>query len=209
MMPADIRLPVGQIYPDPDRVFRCARRDHLDELTQSMAAVGLIHPVTVCREGLRWLLVCGERRLEAARRLGWERISARPIPYAPPALRSVIRAAENLHRNPFALIEMTDVVLSLKEAGMPAEVMARALGRESAWVQGLLAMARDPVARALLDADRLSSVEAWEHFMGLPPMARKRLLQSDEPVTSEGCARAGRGRRRRPPRSSPARHGHR
>ena len=200
-MPADIQLPVGQIYPDPDRLFRSARRDQLDELAQSMASIGLIHPVIVCREGLRWLLVCGERRLEAARRLGWERISARPMPYAPPGLRSVIRAAENLHRSPFTLIEMTDVVLSLKEAGTPVEVLARALGRPTAWAEGLLGMARDPVARALVDAERLTSVEAWERFMGLGPAARKRLLESDEPITRERCERAARGRRR-PPRSS-------
>jgi len=194
MMPADIQLPVGQIYPDPDRLFRSTRRDQLDELAQSMAAIGLIHPVVVCREGLRWLLVCGERRLEAARRLGWERISARPMSYAPPALRSVIRATENLHRIPFALIEMTDVVLSLKEAGMPVEVIAQALGRPTAWAEGLLGMARDPVARVLLDAERLASVEAWEQFMGLRPAARKRLLESDEPITRERCERAARGR---------------
>jgi len=206
MMPADIRLPVGQIYPDPDRLFRSARRAHLDELAQSMAAIGLIHPVIVCREGLRWLLVCGERRLEAARRLGWERISARRMPYAPPALRSVIRAAENLHHNPFALIEVTDVALSLKEAGMPVEVVAQALGRPTAWVEGLLGMARDPVARVLLDADRLASVEAWEQFMALRPAARKQLLESDEPITRERCEHTARSQRK-PPRSSAERRG--
>lgn len=206
MMPADIQLPVGQIYPDPERLFRSARRDQLDELARSMAAIGLIHPVIVCREGLRWLLVCGERRLEAARRLGWEKISARPMPCAPPALRSIIRAAENLHRSSFSLIEMTDVVLSVKEAGMPVEVVAQALGRPTAWVEGLLGMARDPVARVLLDADRLASVEAWKQFVGLRPAARKQLLQCDEPITRERCERAARGRRR-PPRSSAERRG--
>src|SRR5579872_6922206 len=99
-----VQLPVEQIYGDPDRPLRLARGEYLDELTQSMAAIGLIHPVIVCREGLRWLLICGERRLEAARRLGWKRISARLVAYLPPALRSVIRAAENLNRSPFALI---------------------------------------------------------------------------------------------------------
>lgn len=206
MMPADIQLPVGQIYPDPDRLFRPARPDQLDELAQSMAAIGLIHPVIVCREGLRWLLVCGERRLEAARRLGWEKIPVRPMPYAPPALRSVVRGAENLHRNPFALIEMTDVVLSVKEAGMPVELVAQAMGRPTAWAEGLLRMARDPVARALLDAERLASLEAWEQFMGLQPAARKRVLESDESITPERCKRAAQ-ERRRPPRSSAERRG--
>lgn len=197
-----VRLPVGEIYPDPDRPLRRVSSESLDELAQSMAAIGLIHPIIVCREGLRWLLVCGERRLEAARRLGWERIFARPIPYAPPAVRSVIRAAENIHRSTFSLIEMTDVLLSLKETGTSVEAVAQALGRKTAWVEALLAMAQDPIARVLLDTDRIASVEAWEQFMGLPSTARRRLLQSDAPITRERCERVVRNRRRKPSRSS-------
>lgn len=190
-----VRLPVGEIYPDPERPLRRLSGESLDELAQSMAAIGLIHPVVVCREGLRWLLICGERRLEAARRLGWERILARAIPYAPPASRSVIRAAENIHHRTFSLIEMTDVVLSLKEAGTPVEVAAQALGRGTAWIDALLTVARDPIARALLDADRLASVEAWEQFVRLPSAARRRLLQSHESITRERCERAARSPR--------------
>ena len=191
----NVRLPVEQIYADPDRPSRHVRAEYLDELAQSMAVIGLIHPLIVCREGLRWLLVCGERRLEAARRLGWKRISARPIPYLPPALRSVIRAAENLHRSAFSLIEMTDVAVVLKEAGTSIETTAQALGRKAAWVEALLAMSRDPIARALLEAGRLASVEAWQQFMGLPSATRRRLLHSDVAITSEhheGGVRAGR-----------------
>lgn len=197
----NVRLPVGEIYPDPDRPLRRLSGESLDELAQSMAAIGLIHPVIVCREGLRWLLVCGERRLEAARRLGWEQILARAIPYAPPAARSVIRAAENMHHRTFSLIEMTDVALSLKEAGTPAEIAARALGRGTAWIDALLAMARDPIARVLLDTDRIASVEAWEQFLRLPSAARRRLLQSHESITRERCERAARSSRGTPSRS--------
>lgn len=196
-MTENVRLPVGQIYPDPDRPRRPLRGEYLDELAQSMAAIGLIHPVIVCREGLRWLLVCGDRRLEAARRLGWKMICARAIPTLPPALRSVIWAAENLHRSAFSLIEMIDVVLSLKEAGMASEAAAQALGRKTTWVEALLAMARDPIARALLEAGRICSVEAWQQLMGLPSAARRRLLQSDEPITAERCERAVRPHQRK------------
>lgn len=198
----DVQLRVGEIYPDPDRPLRRVSGEYLDQLAQSMTAIGLIHPVIVCREGLRWLLVCGERRLEAARRLGWERIFARPITYAPPAVRSVIRAAENIHRSTFSLIEMTDMVLSVKEAGTPLQAVAQALGCKPTWIDALLAMARDPIARVLLDTDRIASVEAWEQFMGLPSAARRRLLQSDEPITRERCERTARGSQRKLSRSS-------
>ena len=43
----------------------------IDALAASMARIGLLHPIVVTPEGL---LVCGERRLCAAKRLGWETI---------------------------------------------------------------------------------------------------------------------------------------
>jgi len=199
----DLQLPLQQIYRDPDRPVRPVRNESLDELVQSMAAIGLIQPVTVCREASRWLLICGERRLEAAKRLGWKRISARTVAYLPPALRSLMRAAENLHQNPMPLVEMTDALLLLKEAETPIDATAQALGKSVAWVNALLEMARDPVARALLETDRLSSLEAWKEFLTLPPPARKRLLQSDAPLSEERCRLAAEAIERRSIRCAP------
>jgi len=92
-----------------------------------------------------------------------------------------------------ALSEWLNAVLSLREAGASADMIARSLGRERAWVEALLATARDPVARALVTGGRLSSVEAWQRFMALPPSGRRRLLDSDEPISSARCDRAARG----------------
>lgn len=50
------------------------RRDlgDLDGLAASIDRLGLLQPVTIAPDGL---LICGLRRLEAAKRLGWERIT--------------------------------------------------------------------------------------------------------------------------------------
>ena len=87
------------------------------------------------------------------------------------------------------------VVLSLREAGVSTDDMAQALRQETVWIEALLSMARDPVARALLNAERLSSVEAWAQFMSLTPIARKRLLESSEPISLALCQRAAREHR--------------
>ena len=185
-----------EIHSDPDRARLHANRGSVEDLAQSMAVIGLLHPVIVCPEAARWLLVCGTRRLEAARCLGWETISVRVIPNAPAPLRQLIQAAENLHRSEFSLIDVTDVVLSLQEAGMPVDVMAQALGRQKRWIEALLAIARDPLARALVNAERLLRVETWERFLALSPALRKRLLESEEPITVASCDRAARDRRK-------------
>ena len=94
------------------------------------------------------------------------------------------------------LIEAIDIVLSLREAGMSVQVTAQALGRKTTWIEALLGIARDPLARALLNAERLLSVEAWERFMALSPAVRKRLLESDKPITDARCERAAGEHRR-------------
>lgn len=201
----DVRLRVVEIHADPDRPRLHANHGGVEELAQSMAVIGLLHPVIVCPEAARWLLVCGTRRLEAARTLGWVMISVRVIPNAPAPLRQLIQTAENLHRSEFSLIELIDVVLSQREAGMPVDVMAQALGRQKRWIEALLAIARDPLARALVNAERLLRVEAWEPFLALSPAARKRLLVSDESITMASCGRAARDSRKASRRSLVAR----
>ena len=58
-----------------------ARRtfDRIDELARSMAEIGQLQPVIVRREGIRFLLLCGERRVRAAKTLGWAEIAAEVV----------------------------------------------------------------------------------------------------------------------------------
>lgn len=186
-----MKLHLDAIGLESDRVCRDAQDGEVQELANSMALIGQLHPIIVCREGLRWWLVCGVRRLQAARTLGWPTIWVRPFPYLRPAVRQLVRAAENLHRSSFTLADLIDIVVSLREDAIRASVVAKVLGRDPRWVEAVLALARDPVARALADAGRLTSVEAWQKFMLLAPATRKRLLNSDEPISSEQCTRAG------------------
>lgn len=89
----------------------------------------------------------------------------------------------------FTLREVTDVVLSMKEAGLKADVIAEAMGETCEWVESLLALARDPVARALVNADRLETVGAWAAFFSLTPQLRGRILNSDEAISEWRCLR--------------------
>lgn len=55
------------------KVGKRHRRDlgDIDLLAASMANIGLLHPIVVTPDGL---LICGERRLRAAKLLGWTTI---------------------------------------------------------------------------------------------------------------------------------------
>ena len=63
-------LPVDSIRPNPDQPRRTFRREELQELTLSIAQVGLIQPLTVRQASGGYELISGERRLRACQLLG-------------------------------------------------------------------------------------------------------------------------------------------
>src|SRR5262249_12543469 len=72
-MPTATWLPIASIRVGPRQ-----RQDlgDLDALAASLAEVGQLQPVAVSPDGL---LVAGRRRLEAAKKLGWESIAVHVI----------------------------------------------------------------------------------------------------------------------------------
>lgn len=120
-MPYDPLLPIDSI--DIGERFRKDLGD-LDELASSIAAIGLLHPITVLpgkRSG-RWLLVAGERRLRASQRLGLDRIAARVLADPEALLRA--EHDENVVREPFAPSEAVAIAAALMPAAK-AEAQAR------------------------------------------------------------------------------------
>ena len=58
-------LPIASIRPNPDQPRREFGREELQELTISIAQVGLIQPLTVRPTADGYELISGERRLRA------------------------------------------------------------------------------------------------------------------------------------------------
>jgi ParB/RepB/Spo0J family partition protein len=83
----------------------------VDTLAASMREIGLLHPIVVRPDGM---LIAGERRLRAARQLGWKEIPATVVD-----LDAVVKGefAENLHRKDFTLSE----AVAIKRALEPIE----------------------------------------------------------------------------------------
>src|SRR5262249_48954054 len=71
------------------------KEEQLEELADSIRALGLIHPIVVTRE---LVLVSGERRLEACRRLGWTHISAQYTDELEPKRLQLLEYEENIKR---------------------------------------------------------------------------------------------------------------
>ena len=86
------------------------RRDLGDirSLAESMDRNGQFHPILVTEDGE---LVAGERRLRAARRLGWEYIEARTIDVDDPV---GCEAAENIERKEFTISEQVAIAKTIE-----------------------------------------------------------------------------------------------
>ena len=88
------------------------RRDFNEEEIASLAASieehGLIQPVVVVREGGSYVLVAGERRLRAVKRLGWASVPAIVISEKDQQRIRLIQLIENVQRKDLSLVEKAE-----------------------------------------------------------------------------------------------------
>ena len=92
-------VPVADITVIPDRMRRL-RPDVVDELAESIAAQGLLHPITLRKRASdgAHVLVAGRHRLEAVRKLGHETVAAVILDGADSDRAQLVEIDENLVR---------------------------------------------------------------------------------------------------------------
>ena len=90
-------LPVDAIVPNPDQPRQQFAQPELEELADSIRALGILQPLTVRRRNDRWELVAGERRLRAARLAGLDQVPCLAI-QTDSQSSSLLALVENLQR---------------------------------------------------------------------------------------------------------------
>ena len=148
------------IVPNPLQPRRRFREAQISRLAQSMIGNGILQPVVVrphpTREGL-YEMVAGERRLRAARTLGWATLPAL-IRRIPDARMLEISLVENLQREELNPIEEAQAYRSLLERfGYTQETLAEKVGKDRSTVANMLRLlALPPPLRADLEEGRLT-----------------------------------------------------
>ena len=133
-----MRLPVRLIDPNREQPRRAFDEEAMRELADSIAAVGVLQPIIVCREGERYSIVAGERRYRAARLAGLEEIPAIVRDWEKQT-RLEAALIENLQRNDLNPVEEAMGVKNLmEETGMTQEKAAERLGKSRPAVANLL-----------------------------------------------------------------------
>ena len=133
-----MQLPVRMVDPNREQPRRAFDEEALRELSQSIAAVGVLQPIIVCKEGERYSIVAGERRYRAARMAGLEEIPAIVRDWEKQA-RLEAALIENLQRSDLNPIEEAMGVKHLMdETGLTQEKAAERLGKSRPALANLL-----------------------------------------------------------------------
>src|SRR5664279_220909 len=100
-----LRIPIGDIDPNPLQPRTVFQADRLQELAQSIREHGIIQPLIVRFAGSRYQLVAGERRWRAAKLAGLAQVPVIVQDYADDQLME-ITLIENIQREDLNPIEV-------------------------------------------------------------------------------------------------------
>ena len=158
-------LPVRAIGPDPQQPRKTIDPEAIARLAASMERRGQLQPVRVwARKGMKsYVLVCGERRWTAAKRLGWERIRAEIVPKPDCVSLLIDQIVENCAREEIPPLELADALKQLSDLGMSHREIAEATGLSQGHVSrtlSLLALASE--VRRMVGEGKLAASTAAE-----------------------------------------------
>ena len=131
-------LPVDSIRPNPDQPRRTFRREELQELTLSIAQVGLIQPLTVRQAPGGYELISGERRLRACQLLGLREVPC-IVEQADAEKSALMALVENVQRADLSFWEEAEGYRRLLNVyGLSREELCRRIGKSPAFLSNKL-----------------------------------------------------------------------
>ena len=122
-------VPVDQVAPNRFQPRKQAQEEGLAELVDSIRTHGILQPLVVRRRGSGLELIAGERRLEAAKRAGLQRV---PVVVRQASDREMVELAlvENLQREDINPMDAAEAYARLvKEFGLTQEQVAERVGK--------------------------------------------------------------------------------
>ena len=161
-------VPISQIRPNPFQPRREVREEELMQLQASLAATGLLQPITVRPVGNHFELIAGERRLRAATRLGWKEIPAIIKEYDDKDLLT-LALVENLQRADLNPIEEAEGYSRLSaEFELTQQEIAAVVGKDRSTVANSLRLLHLPSSVRRMVQDGQLSVGHARALLAMP-----------------------------------------
>ena len=133
-----MEIALSDIDPNPEQPRREFDKEALEQLAESIRQAGVLQPLLVTKEGLRYRIVAGERRYRAARLAGLNTV---PCLVRDLSEQEKMEAAliENLQREDLNPIEEAAGIRALMDkCGYTQEMAAKRVGRSRPAVANLL-----------------------------------------------------------------------
>lgn len=148
-----MQIRIEEIVPGTLQPRRSMNDAKLNELAASIRAHGVLLPILLRRDGGRFEVVAGERRLRAARIAGLDTVPALVKELSSHQALEVA-LVENLQREDLNPIEQAEAYLKLQdEFGLTQEEVARRVGRDRSSVANALRLLKlpKPIQTDLID----------------------------------------------------------
>ena len=154
-------LPIERLIPSPFPVRHAADPDRTAQLAASIAEHGILQPILVRPHGIKYEIVAGMRRYEAAKLIGLP-----VVPVIALALSArealMVSLVENLQRDDITALDEAHCYLRLLgEFGWTQDELARHLGRSRSHIANTLRLIDlPPHVKSLLESGSLSAGHA-------------------------------------------------
>ena len=134
-------IPLDNIRPAAHQARKNFDDESLKALAESMKQEGLLQPISVRQAGEQFELISGERRLRAAKLLGWPAIDAKIVQTVSEAEAAAKGLVENLQRddlNPLEEAEGFQALLDLKDSHWTQDQIAKVTGKDKTYISRTL-----------------------------------------------------------------------
>ena len=150
-------LAVDAIVPNPHQPRKYFSEESIDELAESIQAVGVLQPLLIKKEGDTYLLIAGERRLRAAKKAGLKEVPVRFVDVDEEE-GDRISLIENVQREDLNPMEEAEAYETLrKKYKYTQEKIAGLVGKSRPYIANSLRLLKlEPVVKEMLRREELS-----------------------------------------------------
>jgi ParB family chromosome partitioning protein len=151
--------------------------DGLEELARSIKEAGILQPVLVTRDGDRFRILAGERRVRAARLAGLARVPVLVKEGLEDRDHLLLALIENVQRRDLTPMEEADSYWHLKDKfGMTQEEIAERVGKDRTTVANAMRLLKLPAEVRAQVEDGLLSAGHARTLLALPSAADQETL---------------------------------
>lgn len=156
-----VRIPMEKIYPREDQPRKNFDDKSLEGLSQSIEKYGLLNPIVLRKNGIRYEIIAGERRFRASKLLGLKEIEA-IIKNVDNKDIDILSIVENVQREDLSGLEEANAYNELsKNYGMTQDEIAKTVGKSRSYIGNTLRLLKlDENSKKELDEGNISPSQA-------------------------------------------------